>query len=96
MFVFVFFPLKQCLNSHPVPFLNCSSECSDGEWSTTVPTYFTATEKEQSSSDESWETVPGRDERETEVQSSSSSVGEENADFCFQGGYGFILLANFL
>ncbi|KFM10866.1 E3 ubiquitin-protein ligase Praja-2, partial [Aptenodytes forsteri] len=63
-----------------------SSECSDGEWSTTVPTYFTATEKEQSSSDESWETVPGREEREPEVQSSSSSVGEENADFCFQGG----------
>ncbi|XP_009326985.1 PREDICTED: E3 ubiquitin-protein ligase Praja-2 isoform X2 [Pygoscelis adeliae] len=63
-----------------------SSECSDGEWSTTVPTYFTATEKEQSSSDESWETVPGREECEPEVQSSSSSIGEENADFCFQGG----------
>ncbi|KAF1457679.1 E3 ubiquitin-protein ligase Praja-2, partial [Spheniscus demersus] len=63
-----------------------SSECSDGEWSTAVPTYFTATEKEQSSSDESWETVPGREECEPEVQSSSSSVGEENADFCFQGG----------
>ncbi|XP_074994230.1 E3 ubiquitin-protein ligase Praja-2 isoform X3 [Calonectris borealis] len=63
-----------------------SSECSDGEWSTAVPTYFTATEKDQSSSDESWETVPGREEREPEVQSSSSGVEEENAEFCFQGG----------
>ncbi|XP_009581424.1 PREDICTED: E3 ubiquitin-protein ligase Praja-2 [Fulmarus glacialis] len=63
-----------------------SSECSDGEWSTAVPTYFTATEKDQSSSDESWETVPGRDGREPEVQSSSSDLEEENAEFCFQGG----------
>ncbi|NXE81958.1 PJA2 ligase, partial [Cochlearius cochlearius] len=63
-----------------------SSECSDGEWSTAVPTYFTATEKDQSSSDESWETVPGREEREPEVQSSSSGVEEENTNFCFQGG----------
>ncbi|XP_050769120.1 E3 ubiquitin-protein ligase Praja-2 [Gymnogyps californianus] len=63
-----------------------SSECSDGEWSTAVPTYFTATEKDQSSSDESWETVPGREECEPEVQSSSSDVEEENTDFCFQGG----------
>jgi len=58
-----------------------------------VPTYFTATEREQSSSDESWETVPGREECEAEVQSSSNGV-EENTDLCFQGGYGFILLAN--
>ncbi|KFQ84484.1 E3 ubiquitin-protein ligase Praja-2, partial [Phoenicopterus ruber ruber] len=63
-----------------------SSECSDGEWSAAVPTYFTATEKDQSSSDESWETVPGREEREPEVQSSSSGIEEENTDFCFQGG----------
>ncbi|NWX19668.1 PJA2 ligase, partial [Aegotheles bennettii] len=59
-----------------------SSECSDGEWSTAVPSYFTATEKDQSSSDESWETVPGK---ESEVQSSSSGIEEENADFSFQG-----------
>ncbi|NXQ81623.1 PJA2 ligase, partial [Nyctibius grandis] len=63
-----------------------SSECSDGEWSTAVTTYFTAAEKGQSSSDESWETVPGKEEREPEVQSSSSGVEEENTDFCFQGG----------
>ncbi|NXF40945.1 PJA2 ligase, partial [Nyctibius bracteatus] len=63
-----------------------SSECSDGEWSTAVTTYFTAGEKGQSSSDESWETVPGREEHEPEVQSSSSGVEEENRDFCFQGG----------
>nr|XP_009942120.1 PREDICTED: E3 ubiquitin-protein ligase Praja-2 [Opisthocomus hoazin] len=62
-----------------------SSECSDGEWSAAVPTYFTATEREQSSSDESWETVPGREECEAEVQSSSNGV-EENTDLCFQGG----------
>ncbi|NXJ39823.1 PJA2 ligase, partial [Ciconia maguari] len=62
-----------------------SSECSDGEWSTALPTYFTTTEKDQSSSDESWETVPGREDCEPEVQSSSSGV-EENTDFCFQGG----------
>ncbi|NXW56653.1 PJA2 ligase, partial [Eurystomus gularis] len=63
-----------------------SSECSDGEWSTAMPTYFTATEKEQSSSDESWETVPGREEHKPEVQSSSSGVQEENTDFFFQEG----------
>ncbi|NXX60837.1 PJA2 ligase, partial [Scopus umbretta] len=63
-----------------------SSECSDGEWTTAVPAYFTATEKDQSSSDESWETVPGREEYgEPEVQSSSSGI-EENTNFCFQGG----------
>ncbi|NXC05793.1 PJA2 ligase, partial [Orthonyx spaldingii] len=63
-----------------------SSECSDGEWSTSVPSYFTALEKEQSSSDESWETVPCREERNPEVQRSSSGVKEENTDFCFQEG----------
>ncbi|NXL12700.1 PJA2 ligase, partial [Mesembrinibis cayennensis] len=63
-----------------------SSECSDGEWSTAVPTYFTATEKDQSSSDESWETVPGREECEPEVQSSNSGIEEENTNLCFHGG----------
>ncbi|NXU53350.1 PJA2 ligase, partial [Turnix velox] len=65
-----------------------SSEWSDGEWFTTVPAYITATEKAQSSSDESWETAPGREECEPEVQSSSSSgTEEENTDIiCFQGG----------
>ncbi|NWU27541.1 PJA2 ligase, partial [Dyaphorophyia castanea] len=61
-----------------------SSECSDGEWSTSAPSYFTAMEKEQSSSDESWETVPCREERDPELQRSSSGVKEENIDFCFQ------------
>ncbi|XP_028939529.1 E3 ubiquitin-protein ligase Praja-2 [Antrostomus carolinensis] len=68
-----------------------SSECSDGEWSTAVPTYFTAAEKEQSSSDESWETVPGRDTHEPEAQSSSSGLQEKKTDFCFQGGEQTIL-----
>ncbi|NXB35383.1 PJA2 ligase, partial [Eulacestoma nigropectus] len=63
-----------------------SSECSDGEWSMSAPSYFTAMEKEQSSSDESWETVPCREERDPEVQRSSSGVKEENIDFCFQEG----------
>ncbi|NXU44108.1 PJA2 ligase, partial [Drymodes brunneopygia] len=63
-----------------------SSECSDGEWSTSVLSYFTAMEKEQSSSDESWETVPCREEHDPEVQRSSSSVKEESMDFCFQEG----------
>ncbi|NXK56045.1 PJA2 ligase, partial [Chauna torquata] len=63
-----------------------SSECSDGEWSAARPTYFAAAEKDQSSSDESWETVPGREEHEPEVHSSSSGVEEANADTCFQGG----------
>uniref|UniRef100_A0A8C5P7T9 RING-type E3 ubiquitin transferase n=2 Tax=Leptobrachium leishanense TaxID=445787 RepID=A0A8C5P7T9_9ANUR len=58
-----------------------SSVCSDGEWSTCLPSYF-STDKEQSSSDESWETLPGKDEQE--VQSNSSSLEEENSDFCFQ------------
>uniref|UniRef100_A0A8C6YT18 RING-type E3 ubiquitin transferase n=3 Tax=Nothoprocta perdicaria TaxID=30464 RepID=A0A8C6YT18_NOTPE len=63
-----------------------SSECSDGEWSISLPAYFAATDKDQSSSDESWETLPGRGEQEPEVQSNSSGLEEENADFCFQGG----------
>uniref|UniRef100_A0A8C5UK40 RING-type domain-containing protein n=1 Tax=Malurus cyaneus samueli TaxID=2593467 RepID=A0A8C5UK40_9PASS len=61
------------------------SECSDGEWSAAVPSYFAATEKEQSSSDESWETVPGREEHDSEVPR-SSGVKEENTDLCFQEG----------
>lgn len=60
-----------------------------------MPTYLTATEKEESSSDESWESAPGKEEHGPEVQSNSSGV-EEKTDFCFQGGYVFILLANFL
>ncbi|NXW93859.1 PJA2 ligase, partial [Alopecoenas beccarii] len=63
-----------------------SSDCSDGEWSAAVLTYFTATEKGQSSSDESWETVPSREEHGPEVQSSSSGLEEENTDFCCRGG----------
>ncbi|NXU10811.1 PJA2 ligase, partial [Pardalotus punctatus] len=62
-----------------------SSECSDGEWSA-VASYFTAMDKEQSSSDESWETVPGWKERDPEVQRSSSDVREGNTDFCFGEG----------
>ncbi|XP_025975857.1 E3 ubiquitin-protein ligase Praja-2 isoform X3 [Dromaius novaehollandiae] len=62
------------------------SECSDGEWSASLPAYFAATDKDQSSSDESWETLPGREEHEPEVQSNSSGLEEENTDFCFQGG----------
>ncbi|NXC23768.1 PJA2 ligase, partial [Campylorhamphus procurvoides] len=61
-----------------------SSECSDGEWATAVPAYFTATDQEQSSSEESWETVPVREEYE--VQSSSGGVKEENTNCCFQEG----------
>ncbi|NWI18596.1 PJA2 ligase, partial [Crypturellus soui] len=64
-----------------------SSECSDGEWSASLSAYFAATDKDQSSSDESWETLPGREEQEPEAQSSSSGLEEENTDFCFQGGY---------
>ncbi|XP_041087427.1 E3 ubiquitin-protein ligase Praja-2 [Polyodon spathula] len=49
-----------------------SSECSEGEWSPTW-TSDSAVDKEQSSSDESWETLPGLDEPEHEILSSSSS-----------------------
>ncbi|NXQ93844.1 PJA2 ligase, partial [Sagittarius serpentarius] len=55
-----------------------SSECSDGEWSTAVPAYFTAIEKDQFSSDESWDTVPGEEEYEPEVQSSSDSSSDDS------------------
>ncbi|NXT05642.1 PJA2 ligase, partial [Prunella fulvescens] len=61
-----------------------SSECSDGEWSASVPSYFTAVEKEQSSSDESWKTVSCREERDPGVQRSSNSVKEQSTDFSFQ------------
>ncbi|NXP99307.1 PJA2 ligase, partial [Vidua macroura] len=61
-----------------------SSECSDGEWSTSVLSYFTAVEKEQFSSDESWETILSREEHDPGVQRSSSGVKEESTDFCFQ------------
>ncbi|NXQ60409.1 PJA2 ligase, partial [Anthoscopus minutus] len=63
-----------------------SSECSDGEWSTSVPSYFTAVEKEQSSSDESWETISCREEHDPGVQRSSGDAKEESTDFCFQEG----------
>ncbi|RMB91838.1 hypothetical protein DUI87_31766 [Hirundo rustica rustica] len=43
-------------------------------------------EKEQSSSDESWETVSCREEHDPGVQRSSSGVKEESTDFCFQEG----------
>ncbi|XP_031460892.1 E3 ubiquitin-protein ligase Praja-2 [Phasianus colchicus] len=62
-----------------------SSECSDGEWPSTGPIYFAAAEKDQSSSDESWETVPGKEEHEAEVLSGNSGI-EVNADPCFHGG----------
>ncbi|XP_075692886.1 E3 ubiquitin-protein ligase Praja-2 isoform X2 [Rhinoderma darwinii] len=58
-----------------------SSYCSDGEWSTCLPSYFSR-DKEPSSSDESWETLPGKEEHE--VQSNSSSLEDENSEFCFQ------------
>ncbi|NXD28957.1 PJA2 ligase, partial [Spelaeornis formosus] len=63
-----------------------SSECSDGEWSTSVPSYFTAVEREQSSGDESWDTASCREEPDSGVQRSSSGVKEESIDFCFQEG----------
>ncbi|XP_005061283.1 PREDICTED: E3 ubiquitin-protein ligase Praja-2 isoform X3 [Ficedula albicollis] len=63
-----------------------SSECSDGEWSTAVPSYFTAVEKEQSSSDESWETVSCREEHDPGVQRRSSGGKQESINFCFQEG----------
>ncbi|XP_032069562.1 E3 ubiquitin-protein ligase Praja-2 isoform X3 [Thamnophis elegans] len=61
-----------------------SSECSDGEWSASLPSYFSVTVKDQSSSDESWETLPGKEEQEPEEQSDSSGVEEEHNDFGFQ------------
>nr|XP_033785031.1 E3 ubiquitin-protein ligase Praja-2 [Geotrypetes seraphini]XP_033785032.1 E3 ubiquitin-protein ligase Praja-2 [Geotrypetes seraphini]XP_033785033.1 E3 ubiquitin-protein ligase Praja-2 [Geotrypetes seraphini]XP_033785034.1 E3 ubiquitin-protein ligase Praja-2 [Geotrypetes seraphini]XP_033785035.1 E3 ubiquitin-protein ligase Praja-2 [Geotrypetes seraphini] len=60
-----------------------SSEHSDGEWSASLLSY-TAAEKDHSSSDESWETLPGKEEQEPELQSNSSSLEEDNSDFSFQ------------
>lgn len=65
----------------------CSSECSDGEWSASLPHRFSGTEKDQSSSDESWETLPGKDENEPELQSDSSGPEEENQELSLQEGY---------
>lgn len=45
------------------------------------------TVKDQSSSDESWETLPGKEEQEPELQSDSSGVEEEHNEFGFQAGY---------
>lgn len=63
-----------------------SSECSDGEWSASLPHRFSGTEKDQSSSDESWETLPGKDENEPELQSESSGPEEENQELSLQEG----------
>lgn len=63
-----------------------SSECSDGEWSASLPHRFSGTEKDQSSSDESWETLPGKDENEPELQSDSSGPEEENQGLSLQEG----------
>ncbi|NXP38641.1 PJA2 ligase, partial [Leiothrix lutea] len=68
-----------------------SSECSDGEWSASVPSYFTAVERKQSSSDESWETISCREEHDLGVQRSSSGVKEESVDFSFQEGEQMLL-----
>ncbi|NXP21028.1 PJA2 ligase, partial [Scytalopus superciliaris] len=61
-----------------------SSECSDGEWGKAVPACCAAAEQEQSSSDESWETVPFKEEYE--VQSSSGGVRMESTHLHFQEG----------
>ncbi|NWQ71200.1 PJA2 ligase, partial [Neopipo cinnamomea] len=61
-----------------------SSECSDGEWATAVPACLTTVEQEQSSNEESWETLLGREE--CEVQSISCDVKEENTNCGFQEG----------
>ncbi|KAM8779164.1 E3 ubiquitin-protein ligase Praja-2 isoform 2-T2 [Rhynchonycteris naso] len=63
-----------------------SSECSDGEWSASLPHRFSGTEKDQSSSDESWETLPGKDENEPELRSDSSGPEEENQELSLQEG----------
>lgn len=62
-----------------------SSECSDGEWSASLPRRFSGTERDQSSSDESWETLPGKDENEPELQSDSSGRGA-NQELSLQEG----------
>lgn len=74
---------------------NCSSECSDGEWSASLPSYFSVTVKDQSSSDESWETLPGKEEQEPEEQSDSSGVEEEHNEFGFQSRYVILLMKCF-
>ncbi|XP_032531601.1 E3 ubiquitin-protein ligase Praja-2 isoform X1 [Chiroxiphia lanceolata] len=61
-----------------------SSECSDGEWATAVPSCLTAAEQEQSSSEESWDTLPGGEE--CEVQNISCDVKEENTNCGLQEG----------
>lgn len=63
-----------------------SSECSDGEWSASLPHRFSGAEKDQSSSDESWETLAGKDENEPELQSDSSGPEEENPELSLQEG----------
>ncbi|XP_004484143.2 E3 ubiquitin-protein ligase Praja-2 [Dasypus novemcinctus] len=63
-----------------------SSECSDGEWSASLPHRFSGTERDQSSSDESWETLPGKDENEPELHSDSSVPEEENQELSLQEG----------
>lgn len=63
-----------------------SSECSDGEWSASLPSYFAVAMKDQSSSDESWETLPGKEDQEPEVHSDSSGLEEEPNEFPFQVG----------
>jgi E3 ubiquitin-protein ligase Praja2 len=52
-----------------------------------LPHRFSGTEKDQSSSDESWETLPGKDENEPELQSDSSGPEEENQELSLQEGY---------
>lgn len=63
-----------------------SSECSDGEWSASLPHRFSGAEKDQSSSDESWETLAGKDENEPELQSDISGPEEENPELSLQEG----------
>ncbi|XP_069481584.1 E3 ubiquitin-protein ligase Praja-2 [Ambystoma mexicanum] len=60
-----------------------SSDCSDGEWPACLPSYFTA-EKGHSSGDDSWETLPGKEDQQPELQSNSSGLEEGQTNFCFQ------------
>ncbi|NWW79686.1 PJA2 ligase, partial [Climacteris rufus] len=73
---------RRCLTSQQ-PNDEDSSECSDGEWSMATPSNLTGMKKAQTSSDESSESVPCREECCPKVQS-SSGVKEENTDCCFQ------------
>nr|XP_027302370.2 E3 ubiquitin-protein ligase Praja-2 isoform X3 [Anas platyrhynchos]XP_027302372.2 E3 ubiquitin-protein ligase Praja-2 isoform X3 [Anas platyrhynchos]XP_038026834.1 E3 ubiquitin-protein ligase Praja-2 isoform X3 [Anas platyrhynchos] len=61
-----FWDALECCSRHlPQPLKDeDSSECSDGEWSASGPFCFAAAAK--SVSDESWGTLPGREEREPE------------------------------